>query len=772
MSVDSNIEYFNEKFYSALDNSKFYDIMLIDFKKAFDSISHNAIFLLIEQIGLPAGHCNAIKALFHDAYCLTTTDKSNPIRIDFHAGVKQGCPLSPTLFILLMDVLHDMITSSTNVHIRLYADDVAIGSPNLIPYLPILKRIFKTFAAATGLHLNDKKTVFVSTGGRSHLRSALDNVGWKETLIVGSAKYLGIPIGHSASLNDVFTPCHDKLVQRVADYTHCSAKKNFSISKRAQVWNTWLLPIYSFASKFFLIPSDFLSSTDVITTAWLNKGNSIEGKQLIRPKHLLGISPVLRSTNIANLSTLISLASSRSTTCNMRSWSMRISTQRTLAWITANLNYSLKLKPGMPASKAYSAILNSSFYNATHRKYIDEKCAVMGLTPADTTTFLCNHSRLPAWVPSYAKFVTISMSHNMLFTDTRAHRNNKGCRLCPHDTDSTAHIFGECGTSSDAISCTYKLLALPPPPTVNLFNHLLSADAPIAPHEVAIRTMLSNSVWRARTEAGQGAEKDPLEWKNWIVEDCLTRVSKINPNFFDTHYTSNTVPPRYKITRKANLGSSSGTLEQKATARKVIATHLARLPSNVRYIFTDGSAKPNPGPAGSGVVVKCTSNNDLTIHACSAALGHSTNNSGEIAAIGIGIELCVKDHYNKDIHIYTDSRLTYNALRHNHSAGAANNNIIQYLRQCIRNYQRSTKANIHVHWIPGHAGIPLNDTADNLAGTGAKVSKQYTSDFNLLDTIIEHGFTHLVTLTTLAAPWASSLPTNFNNCATAPQLPI
>ena len=52
MSVDSNIEYFNEKFYSAMDNSKFYDVMLVDFKKAFDSISHDAIFQLIKKIGL------------------------------------------------------------------------------------------------------------------------------------------------------------------------------------------------------------------------------------------------------------------------------------------------------------------------------------------------------------------------------------------------------------------------------------------------------------------------------------------------------------------------------------------------------------------------------------------------------------------------------------------------------------------------------------------------------------------------------------------------
>ena len=752
MSVDSNIEFFNEKFYSAMDNRKFYDIMLVDFKKAFDSVSHEAIFALIKQIGLPRQHCNAIQSLFFNAHCFTTTDRSNPLRIDFHAGVKQGCPLSPTLFILLMDVLHDMITCTTKVHIRLYADDVAIGARNLIPHLPALKRCFQIFAKATGLHLNAAKTVFVATGGRSQLRAALDNMGWEDMLIVGSTKYLGIPIGHAASLDDVFTPCHDKLVKRVSDYVRSGVKKNFSIPKRVQVWNTWLLPIYSFTSKFFLLPSDFLEAANIITKSWLNKGNTIEGLQLSRPKHLLGITPALRDTDIANLSALISKASPRATNCNMQTWSMRISTQRILACIYANRNFSLNIKPGTTSTKVYSMLINSPSRVADYRKYIDKKCAVMGLLPADTTHLLCNHARSPPWIPPYARFNVVSITHNMLFTDSRAHRINIGCRFCSHYNDSTSHVFGNCPTVVNAITEIYSQLNLSTPPS-NYFNHLLCAEPNVLSHTTALRTMLANAIWRARTEAGQG--KVSVSWSNWIVEDCLTRISKLNPNFFDTHYPSNSIHLRYKLTFKADIGSSAGTPLQKATARKVIATHLKRLPINTRYIFTDGSAKPNPGPAGAGVVIINSSNHSNTIHAYGAAIGRASNNVGEAVAIGMGIELCNADNYKGDIYVYTDSRVIHNALRYNHSAGGENEWLIQALKRCVRLYQVTNNSCINFRWIPGHSGIPLNEVADALASKGSNISKKNLIDFNLQGFITKYGFAQLIHFTNCFAPGAN-----------------
>jgi ribonuclease HI len=265
--------------------------------------------------------------------------------------------------------------------------------------------------------------------------------------------------------------------------------------------------------------------------------------------------------------------------------------------------------------------------------------------------------------------------------------------------------------------------------------------------------MVVNAIWRARTEAGHG--KVNSCWNNWIVEDCLTRIGKLNPNYFNTYFIGNSVHLRYKLTFKADIGSSAGTPLQKATARKVIATHIERLPTNTRYMFTDGSAKPNPGPAGAGVVVINSSNHEKHIHSCGAAIGCSTNNVGEAIAIGIGIELCNADNYRGDIYVYTDSRIIHNALRFNHNAGEDNVWLMHALKRCIRDYQVSNNSSIHFRWIPGHSGIPLNDIADDLAGKGSNASKKNLIDFNLKNIILSYGFAHLVHLTNNSVPWAN-----------------
>jgi hypothetical protein len=185
-SVDDNILFFNERFYRSMEEEKIYDILLVDFKKAFDSVAHEAIFALLRRVGFPDCTVRAIQCLFHEAHCLTTIDPSNPTRINFGSGVKQGCPLSPLLFLLVIDVLLDMISSTTPCDVKCYADDTAIGHYDITPYLPTIAKCFKVFEAHTGLGINLPKTAVVTTGGASTLREVLDNTSWHQVNIVPS----------------------------------------------------------------------------------------------------------------------------------------------------------------------------------------------------------------------------------------------------------------------------------------------------------------------------------------------------------------------------------------------------------------------------------------------------------------------------------------------------------------------------------------------------------------------------------------------------------
>ncbi len=60
------------------------------------------------------------------------------------------------------------------------------------------------------------------------------------------------------------------------------------------------------------------------------------------------------------------------------------------------------------------------------------------------------------------------------------------------------------------------------------------------------------------------------------------------------------------------------------------------------YLYTDGGARGNPGPAGAGAVVLDESGK--TLKEASKYLGHQTNNFAEYQAVVLGLET-IKTHF-------------------------------------------------------------------------------------------------------------------------------
>ena len=156
------------------------------------------------------------------------------------------------------------------------------------------------------------------------------------------------------------------------------------------------------------------------------------------------------------------------------------------------------------------------------------------------------------------------------------------------------------------------------------------------------------------------------------------------------------------------------TQAQAAAARESAARLLQSFAPSSAVCFTDGACKGNPGPAGSGAVVKLP---DGTVHEQFLALGVATNNVGELAAIGLALDVLDKAGFptTERAEICTDSKYVFGLLELGWKA-KSNADLVADLRD------RLADRDVRLHWVAGHVGVPENERADELANQGVAKS--------------------------------------------------
>ena len=190
----------------------------------------------------------------------------------------------------------------------------------------------------------------------------------------------------------------------------------------------------------------------------------------------------------------------------------------------------------------------------------------------------------------------------------------------------------------------------------------------------------------------------------------ISRIDGENPVELEAGVAVESRPSSGGSSRGSGFGSAGRRSKaQEEAARKLTADQIAALPEGTHVCFTDGACKGNPGPAGSGAVVKLA---DGRVLEASRFLGVATNNVGELTAIGMAIDLLEEARVSRDepVVIFTDSSYSRGVLTQGWKA-KANKELIELTKIRLRAWSRLT-----VNWVAGHAGIPENERADELAG--------------------------------------------------------
>ena len=189
----------------------------IDFKQAFDSVSREQLWHRLLEIGLCQGpFLDAIKSLYSSTeFSVKIGQSHSRDTYSTTRGVKQGCPLSPLLFGLIMDKLFQRIQQdcpdvgiplldnlrSIVSHI-MYADDVVLFARTEHD-LQRLVDALQVFCAEVELKVNKSKSVVMVFEARASHRAPLSiSLGQEVLQSVESFKYLGVPFHCTKWLNE------------------------------------------------------------------------------------------------------------------------------------------------------------------------------------------------------------------------------------------------------------------------------------------------------------------------------------------------------------------------------------------------------------------------------------------------------------------------------------------------------------------------------------------------------------------------------------------
>ena len=161
----------NELMAHATRNNKNIEILTIDFKDAFGSISHKQIYKSLLKIGFPESFCKMIKSLYKDSITNISGRSGRSEDVYLRRGVKQGCPLSPLLFNICLDPLLKLINEENEEAgykvedntfiVQAFADDVILVSGSRDGMSDIIKTC-ERFCNLTGMKIAPQKCQWIS----------------------------------------------------------------------------------------------------------------------------------------------------------------------------------------------------------------------------------------------------------------------------------------------------------------------------------------------------------------------------------------------------------------------------------------------------------------------------------------------------------------------------------------------------------------------------------------------------------------------------------
>ncbi|GJY50398.1 RNA-directed DNA polymerase, eukaryota [Tanacetum coccineum] len=206
-------------------------IFKVYFAKAYDSVRWDYLMEVLQAFGFGPNWCKWVWGTLSSAMASVLINGSPSKEFAFYRGLKQGDPLAPFLFILVMESLHLSFTRTVNEGLftglqlnesmtlshHFYADDVVFIGEWSDSNMENIVIILKSFFLASGLKINIQKSHIMGVGvadGLIHQAASLIGCAIMKTPF----RYLGVLVGNNSLRCSAWSDTIHKLRSRLSKW--------------------------------------------------------------------------------------------------------------------------------------------------------------------------------------------------------------------------------------------------------------------------------------------------------------------------------------------------------------------------------------------------------------------------------------------------------------------------------------------------------------------------------------------------------------------------
>ena len=178
-------------------------ILFIDFHKAFDTVNHNFLHVVLQKFQFGSSFCKWVETIYNKAEACFTNNGWTSRPFEIQRGIRQGCPLSALLFLLVVEILANKTRKNKSdgleikingeskiIQLAQLADDTTLFLKNEQAVNNCIKTVIE-FGKFSGLRLNLEKTEGLWLGLGRNRNDNFSNINWRKSSIKALGVYFG-----------------------------------------------------------------------------------------------------------------------------------------------------------------------------------------------------------------------------------------------------------------------------------------------------------------------------------------------------------------------------------------------------------------------------------------------------------------------------------------------------------------------------------------------------------------------------------------------------